>query len=755
MASILPFTLLLATACSASALHGQDAVRGHLVTFLDNGAWSWFEDERAIVDPLGGQILVGSCADDSGFGGSARGGDIDVGAFDLRTGRVTSFELRDRLQGDDHNSPALMVRPDGRYLAMYGMHGGSGTAPRLSRWRVSTRPGDPTAWEPERSFTHPVAMSYSNLHYLPDADQGRGVTYNFVRAANWDPNVMVSRDLGTTFTGSGKLVTEGGTSDRPYVKYANDGSTRVHVLTTERHPRNFDNSIYHGYVEGGALHDSFGNVIDGNVLDASGQRPTALTRVFTAGTPFGGVVMRRAWTVDIEADDGGVVRALFTARALDRDTDHRLFFGRFDGAQWSVHEVCGMGGYLYAAENDYTGLGALHPDEPDRIFVSTRVDPRSGAALARYEIFDGRTPDQGATWTWTPVTQDSTVDNLRPIVPAWSAGRTALIWFRGTYSTYTSYDTAVVGVVDAPETESGPITYVDATRSNTTLVNGAPIGATGPAAGLGPVDGLWHERTGFGNGGTVLTSDEQGSEDVPMIRTRVPTPPGAYDVFAFFWSNSGQWLVQAGFDNTSLRTFEKFAVEAAGAADFSAPVTLTGSTVQLYKAYLGRVDVPAGGTIDVFVDDLATGQGTTTRTWYDGIGFAPVTTPAGFDEVGRGCRTTATITASAPPVLGGPAMQVSVQGGPTAALAHLLVGIGQAAPLDLGPLGLLGCTLYPDTLATLLLGSINAAGSSPGLPILLPNDPALLRGRLILQAAITGFPAGLGLTPAWIVRMGR
>jgi len=742
--------LLLSTAAS-----GQDRVRGHLVTFLDNGAWSWFEDERAVVDPLAGKILVGSCADDAGLGGSARGGDIDMAALDLRTGRVSRFELRDRLQGDDHNSPALLVRPDGRYVAMYGMHGGSGTAPRLSRWRVSTRPGDPTAWDPEQSLTHPVAMSYSNLHHLPDARNGQGVTYNFVRAANWDPNVMVSVDGGRTFTGSGKLLTEGGTSDRPYVKYANDGSTRVHVLTTERHPRNFDNSIYHGFVENDALHDSFGNVVDPSVLDASGVRPNALTRVFGTGTVVGGTTMRRAWTVDLEADGGGQVRALFTARALDRDTDHRLFFGRFDGASWSIHEVCAMGGYLYAAENDYTGLGALHPDEPDRLFVSTRIDPRNGATLPHYEIFDGRTPDQGATWSWTPVTEGSSVDNLRPIVPAWTSGRSALLWFRGTYSTYTNYDTAVVGVVDAPEMESGPITYVDATRANTTLLNGAPLNATGPAAGFGPVDGLWHERTGFGNGNTVLTSDEQGSEDVPVLRTRVPTPPGAYDVFAFFWSNSGQWLVRAGLDNADLRTFEKFAVEAADASDFAGSVALTGSTVQLYKAYLGRVDVPAGGTIDVFVDDLATGQGTTTRTWYDGIGFAPVTTPAGLDTIGRGCRTQAVLAASGGPVLGGAAMQVSVLGGPPAAVAQLLVGFGQATPVDLGTLGLAGCTLYPETLATLLLGPLDASGTSPALPILLPNDPALLRARLVLQGAVTGFSAGLGLTPALLARLGR
>ena len=60
-------------------------------------------------------------------------------------------------------------------------------------------------------------MSYSNLHYLPDAAAGHGVLYNFVRATNFDPNVMASGDLGETFTGTGKVLTEGGKGDRPLV----------------------------------------------------------------------------------------------------------------------------------------------------------------------------------------------------------------------------------------------------------------------------------------------------------------------------------------------------------------------------------------------------------------------------------------------------------------------------------------------------------------------------------------------------------
>jgi hypothetical protein len=750
-----PAVLLAALALTPAAA-GQDRVRGHLITFQDNGAWSWFEDERAVVDRFAQRILVGSCADDAGLGGAGRGGDIDIAYLDLHSGLVGTFELHDRLQGDDHNSPALLVRPDGRYLAMYGMHGGSGTAPLLSRWRVSQAPGEASAWIAERTFQHSRAMSYSNLHHLPGAADGRGLVHNFVRAANFDPNVMVSTDLGETFTGAGKLLTEGGTGDRPYLKYADDGATRVHLITTERHPRDFDNSIHHGYVEDGALHDSFGTVVDPDILDASGRPPGALTRVFATGTRFAGTAMRRAWTVDLGADAGGRLRALFIARAEDRNTDHRLFLARFDGSAWTTHEVCAMGGYLYAREDDYTGLAALHPDETERLFVSTRIDPRSGAGLARYEIFDGTTHDGGASWTWTAVTEDSSVDNLRPIVPRWSPGRTALLWFRGSYRTYTDYATAVVGIVDAPELRIGALSYHDATPANTRLVDGSAVPATGPAAGQGPTDGLWHRRSGFGNGGEVWTADELGSEDVPVLRTTIAAAAGFHDVFLLFWSNaSDSWLCRAGLAPGALRSFEKIGVDAAEAADFTAPVTLTGSTVRLYKAYLGRAEVAASGVVEVFVDDLPSGQTAASRTWYDGVALAPVAVPAGVETLGHGCGGPPVLALVGDARLGGPGLTALLAAGPPGAASWLLLGLQDLRPTELGGLGFAGCTVYPQVLATRSLGLLSAAGTSAPSPFAIPNDPALIRLRLALQGVCAAPASGLGLTAVTLARLGR
>lgn len=440
----------------------SDNVAGNLITVNDNGAWSWFEDARAIIDAAAGKIVVSSVANSSGAGGTARHGDIDVASLDLATGVSSRFVLHDSLQADDHNSAALWIRPDGRYLSMYGGH----VADNFSRWRISANAGDISVWSAEQTFNNNAAMTYSNLHFLPNDAGGAGRLYNFVRSVGFDPNIMVSSDHGSTWSYSGRLLTEGGNSDRPYLRYASDGN-RIHLIATDRHPRDFNNSVYHAYIEDGRLYDSAGAVIDGNLFDGAALAPSQLTSVFAANTVVDGTSMQRAWTVDLEIDGNGRPVGVFQARAGGNALDHRFFYSRWDGDEWQVHPLGYAGSNLYAAENDYTGLVAIDPDDPDTVYLSSEVHPATQAQLIgadgvrHYELFRGRTADGGANWNWTPVTFNSTVDNLRPVVPKWNAENTGLLWLRGEYSTYTNYDLRVVALINPELSEPTHVLSVD------------------------------------------------------------------------------------------------------------------------------------------------------------------------------------------------------------------------------------------------------------------------------------------------------
>ena len=301
--------------CSAAAValagpsFAADDVAGDLILFNDNGAWSWFQDPRVIVDKNAGKILVGSTADSQGTGGGARDGDVDVVEYDLATKTSSRFVLGATDRADDHNVPSFYIRSDGRYLAAWSAH----DKDNLTRYRISTNPGDATSWGATTTRDNGAKTTYENLHYLPGDDGGNGRLYNFSRI-NFDPTIQISSDEGLTWgAGTNKLLTQGTSRDRPYLRYASNGD-EIHFIATEEHPRDFNNSIYHGYVKDGKLFASDGTQVDGNLFDNTAVDTSALTTVFAASTINQGAPMTRAWTVDLELDKAGNPYAVFQAR---------------------------------------------------------------------------------------------------------------------------------------------------------------------------------------------------------------------------------------------------------------------------------------------------------------------------------------------------------------------------------------------------------------------------------------------------------
>src|SRR5262245_41322183 len=123
-------------------------VGGSLITFNDNGAWSWFEDERAIVDPsagTAGKIIVSSVANAAGTGGAPRNGDVDVVSYNIATSAITRVTLFESLEADDHDSAAILKLSDGRYLASYSKHGSN----NVLHFNISTAAGVAETWQPE------------------------------------------------------------------------------------------------------------------------------------------------------------------------------------------------------------------------------------------------------------------------------------------------------------------------------------------------------------------------------------------------------------------------------------------------------------------------------------------------------------------------------------------------------------------------------------------------------------------------------
>ena len=89
------------------------------------------------------------------------------------------------------------------------------------------------------------------------------------------------------------------------------------------------------------------------------------------------------WNHDIVRYADGTIAVLGQGRADNctgtpsgSDPDKRMLYFRFDGTSWKTTYLVKAGPKLYAAEQDYTGLGALDPDDPHTIYISTPYDPR-------------------------------------------------------------------------------------------------------------------------------------------------------------------------------------------------------------------------------------------------------------------------------------------------------------------------------------------------------------------------------------------
>jgi hypothetical protein len=443
------------------AIHAADTAPGQQVNFVagrviqlnDNGAWSWFMDERALVRE--GKLIVGSVRSVGNFANAANPdwGNVEIAVHDLAGGATQLTILHRHFEQDDHDSPGLLVLPDNRLLAMYSKH----NQERKIYYRFS-EPGNPLLWGPVHEIFAPekergsfrANITYNNLFRL---ETGR--IYDFYRGLHLDPNYVISDDDGKTWTYGGRLLKgKGGYS--PYVRYAFDGKKTIHFLCTEDHPRNYNNSIYHGFLRDGQFHLS-----DGKVLAPLSTSSEARVAAWDFTRIFAGDADNVCWIDDVRLDAEGRPRVIFSVKKDGRGTrgfggqDIRFYYGSWDRSTWRTYPLAYAGNRLYPFEADYTGLTALDRQHPGVVYLSTNADPVSGTPLVsaadnrrHHELFRGTSGDGGKTWQWQPLTANSSMDNLRPIVPAGNDPRTVLVWMRGSYRhNRGDWTTAVVAVI--------------------------------------------------------------------------------------------------------------------------------------------------------------------------------------------------------------------------------------------------------------------------------------------------------------------
>lgn len=401
-------------------------------TLAHDGAWCWFSDPRAIY----------YSNDEIISGWVKRDGSIEIINFNLNTELSQRNTIFPKMQKDDHNNPAFTVLPDGNIFTMYAWHGGKNGV--ISN--TTTGGSNIFSFEGNKIFkpkTDSLLNAFPNETYTyanPYVLKGENNTlFSFGRWIGFKPNLIISEDDGKSWSKQYVIVSREPfeTGNRPYAKYFSDGDTKIHMIFTDGHPRNESlNSVYYCYYEDGAFWKADGTQIC--TLSELPFQPEEASVVYHPDPSTG-----RAWICDIVEKDE-IPFILYTRHP--QETDHRYHYAWFNSGKWEDHEICKAGKWFpqtqvgqVEKEPHYMGNMTFNPNKPNEIYVSREVN-------GTFEIEKFITNNGGSSWQITPITENSTFNNVRPYVPRYqpSNAKTVVLWMENKpYIHYTNYETDI------------------------------------------------------------------------------------------------------------------------------------------------------------------------------------------------------------------------------------------------------------------------------------------------------------------------
>ncbi|HYQ58214.1 MAG TPA: BNR-4 repeat-containing protein [Draconibacterium sp.] len=408
-------------------------------TLNDDGAWCWFSDPRAIYGNEN-EIITGWVKKD---------GSIEVASLNIASGESKFNNIYPEFEFDDHDNPAFTMLPNGNIFTMYAWH-----APDKGVVSNTTTNGTDVASFGENVVYKPKTdellknfpretYTYANPFVLSEENNKLFV---FGRWIGFKPNVIISEDNGNTWSEqyvvmSDKPFTPG---NRPYVKYHSNGKSKIHMIFTDGHPRvEPTNSVYYCYYENGAFWKVDGSKIC--TLDELPFHVTDASVVYKADEEKG-----RAWICDVVEKDG-TPYILYTRHP--QETDHRYHYAWYNSSTsgWEDYEICKAGKWFPQTpegrrerEPHYMGNMTFNPNKPNEIYLSREINDV-------FEIEKRTTNDGGKTWDILPVTQNSTLDNVRPYVPRYQPedAKTVVLWMENQkYVHYTNFDSRIKYIVE-------------------------------------------------------------------------------------------------------------------------------------------------------------------------------------------------------------------------------------------------------------------------------------------------------------------
>ena len=434
---LLSISVVFFSACSqkkqANNHQSENPKTNTIQTFTDDGAWCWFSNPRAIYYSKN-KIINGWVKKD---------GSIEVASLNIETGESQTNKIFPELQFDDHDNPAFTVLPDGNIFTMFAWHSTKkGVISNTTQIAGDIQTfGENVVFKPKteellEEFPRET-YTYTNPFYLKNEKK----LFVFGRWIGYKPNVIISSDNGKTWDEQHVVISSDpfDPNNRPYVNYFSDGKSKIHMVFTDGHPGVEPlNSVYYCYYEKGAFWK-----VDGTKICDMSELPFTVkdaSVVYKATEEKG-----RAWIADIAIKEN---KPFILYSRYPEETDHRYHYAWYnpESKNWIDYEICKAGKWFPQTqegeterEPHYIGNMTFDLANPGTIYLSRQINNR-------FEIEKRKTNDGGKTWKITPITSNSTYDNVRPVVPQYQPeqAKTVVFWMENKkYIHYTNYDTSI------------------------------------------------------------------------------------------------------------------------------------------------------------------------------------------------------------------------------------------------------------------------------------------------------------------------
>jgi hypothetical protein len=427
---------------------------GEQFTAITNdGMWTWYGEPKAVYFEGKHKRTYMTW--------NTRSGAKGIGYYDHDAkNTVAMFTPSMPYGGDDHNHPAIIMRPDVKLLLFCTGHDGTEVTEYITK-----NPEDITSWDgpyyPAKNswFCYPNAVFLKN-----EADSGR--YYLFFRDSLQEPWFTTSDDWGKTWKNPRyhlfHVSTYPNSAYKPYVKYASNDVDEIHMVI-ERQNREVNSAekpIYFAKYKNGSFYRA-----DGRLLRTVGTLPlldNELDTIFYANR-YG--CSNTCYDVALDAQNNPVI-----VMDMFKGTDVNIYwYMRWTGAKWYMRPLVNSGAYRGAQSGFAAGITLDH-ENPNNIYLcrqllnpaakafnimdTTYANYKTNLAAADWTTVDAvhelekwTTKDGGVTWDTMAITRTSVNKNFLPCVPRHHkpGSKVEVIWLNGVYTSMSpdGYNAAV------------------------------------------------------------------------------------------------------------------------------------------------------------------------------------------------------------------------------------------------------------------------------------------------------------------------